>query len=1197
MEPNSDFDLERYGLGLWRRKWLIVLTVVVATGAAILATRLGSDANADSDAAAISEIHRASITVKVEGAASLPNNPALSLLGIGDVGNRGLATHVQLMRSRNVLERAAEKLRSDPDFAVEGSLVIPEAASGQDQDQDEPASPLSIASELELEIDVLESEVTVRALQNTDLIEVVARASDPILAKRRAEAMIEAYQDFLVDDEFGAIRDALETVKQRIDEIELSTIVTPEVLTLLAILSREMDGIGRAVDSGAEDLLVLQIDISAAVRDSIGAAGEDAVGPGSLSSAERALEILRATADSIRFASSEIDVVFEVLSKAEFDAVLSEQVSTLVSAAIALDSVSEQIGEVQGQIAELDNEIAEANVDEALAENIGHFESANTELGLTPGLIGQVVVDVGSLLPALTDDVDRLTREINLLKAEVDRQARALDPQTEELDQQIKEVGQQIQSVGQQIQAVETVVARMETLEEAVQSVILRFETVIQTATLAANSDSTRQLVIDEARAAGSSLAVIANEFVVLRRGENMTVAGQGYLIAAESRLRTAVSALDTIIDSGLRSQGTLGTGRLLQIVQQLTAVSEASDAVVLEVERSVAAGSAGIAEQDLLTQHMQATSSTLRGVSAVVRNVRVGQLDGSIFAQLVSAEAQINAITESLEDSTQTAFGAETVGGQLGTLRGELAGALTITDQLLARSETAIGAGDTGVETQRLMANQIEAGAGVLLSAADDLEDVRKLDVSGTNAGGLISLEARLRGLSDGLLALAQISSARDRLATISLTAQDAAQLIRTVDGDTELEDARDAVGEIGVRLTVASTSLAVASSEIQQLTDREAQSGDGNLALVSQRIKSAGTRLSSLTGRLPQIEGGTTADSESLLTLRGELEILLLRPQDTSFTTIGSTVTLLPTGALLNLGGEGADLTFVLGAVAGLFIGIIGAITLEYTDRSVKGPNDVKGIKGLVPLGVVAYGAAKGNPHPPEVIDKPGSIFSESVQLLMNSIEEKLGEETKVVVVASPRAGEGKTMLAINLARTFELRSKSVLLIDANLRKPDASKIMKVLDNDGLANVLASGVDAGGLVVRAEGVNILPAGSSEIMPVELVSRSEMGAMLRQFEQHYDVVVVDGPPILGFSDATALAKQTGTAVIVVRAGKSKRADIEEAHAMFSDAGVKVIGAVVNFVKPKTLKHLAHDKYNRPGRALSWLPRMPFNRN
>ena len=96
-------------------------------------------------------------------------------------------------------------------------------------------------------------------------------------------------------------------------------------------------------------------------------------------------------------------------------------------------------------------------------------------------------------------------------------------------------------------------------------------------------------------------------------------------------------------------------------------------------------------------------------------------------------------------------------------------------------------------------------------------------------------------RGLSDGLLALAQISSARDRLATISLTAQDAAQLIRTVDGDTELEDARDAVGEIGVRLTVASTSLAVASSEIQQLTDREAQSGDGHLALVSQRIKSA--------------------------------------------------------------------------------------------------------------------------------------------------------------------------------------------------------------------------------------------------------------------------------------------------------------------------------------------------------------------
>ncbi len=111
------------------------------------------------------------------------------------------------------------------------------------------------------------------------------------------------------------------------------------------------------------------------------------------------------------------------------------------------------------------------------------------------------------------------------------------------------------------------------------------------------------------------------------------------------------------------------------------------------------------------------------------------------------------------------------------------------------------------------------------------------------------------------------------------------------------------------------------------------------------------------------------------------------------------------------------------------------------------------------------------------------------------------------------------------------------------------------------------------------------------------------MGALLRQFEQQYDVVVVDGPPILGFSDATALAKQVGTAVIVVRAGKSKLDDIEEASELFNGAGVKVIGAVVNFVKPKTLRHLAHDKYNRSKRGSKWLPRisfskkMPFSRN
>ncbi|MCH7678433.1 hypothetical protein IID10_03605, partial [candidate division KSB1 bacterium] len=739
----------------------------------------------------------------------MPNNPALSLLGIGDVGDRGIATHVQLMRSRSVLERAAEKLRSDPEFAGDGLLAVPDNSG--DEESDEPAEPLSIAAELDLEIDALESDVTVRALANTDLIEVVARASDPIVAERRAEAMIEAYQDFLVDDEFGAIRDALETVKTKIDEIELSTIVTPEVLTLFTILAREMDGIGRAVDSGGEDLLVLETDISAAIRDSIGITGGNVGDSVSLSSAERSLEILGATADSIRFASSEIDLVFEELSQAEFDAVLSAQVATLISVAIELGRVSIQLLEVDTQIAESDKGIAELNVADTLAANIVRFESANTELSPATGLIDRVVVDMGFVLAVLVEEFDQLQEDVDLLRVMVERLnpgfvqiSEELAQQIQEGEQQILEVEQKIQEVDQQKQAVQVVVGRLETLIAAVESVPLRFDSVIQTAILSPDSESTRQLVTDEARAAGSSLTVIANEFVVLRRGENMTVAGQGYLIAAESRLRTAVSTLTAVTDSDSQSRITVGAGRLQQVIQQLSAIAEASEAVVFAVELSADIGSVGLLERDLLTQHMQATSSTLRGVSAVIRNVRDGQLDGSIFAQLVSAEAQIKAITASLDNSTQTTSGSGTVSGQLGTLRGDLAGALTITDQLLARSVTAISAGDTGAETQRLMDNQIEAGAGVLLRAADDLESVRELNVSGTNVGGLISLEARLRSLSDGLFALEQITSAQERLASISVMATEVASLIRTVDADTELEEAREAVGEIGVRLTV---------------------------------------------------------------------------------------------------------------------------------------------------------------------------------------------------------------------------------------------------------------------------------------------------------------------------------------------------------------------------------------------------------
>ena len=214
--------------------------------------------------------------------------------------------------------------------------------------------------------------------------------------------------------------------------------------------------------------------------------------------------------------------------------------------------------------------------------------------------------------------------------------------------------------------------------------------------------------------------------------------------------------------------------------------------------------------------------------------------------------------------------------------------------------------------------------------------------------------------------------------------------------------------------------------------------------------------------------------------------------------------------------------------------------------------------------------------------------------VQLLLNSVEKRLGEETKTIVVTSPVAREGKTMLALNLARTFGLRGKRVLLIDANIRKPDSSKILEMLEVDGLANVLAGEHDAQDLVVHHEGLDVLPAGNSVIMPVELLSRSEMSALLRRFEQIYDFVIVDAPPILGFSDTAALAKQAGAVVLVVRSGKSKLAEIEESSETLDSAGVKVVGAVVNFVKPKTLNHLAHDKYSSSRSGSKWLDRVPF---
>jgi capsular exopolysaccharide synthesis family protein len=225
--------------------------------------------------------------------------------------------------------------------------------------------------------------------------------------------------------------------------------------------------------------------------------------------------------------------------------------------------------------------------------------------------------------------------------------------------------------------------------------------------------------------------------------------------------------------------------------------------------------------------------------------------------------------------------------------------------------------------------------------------------------------------------------------------------------------------------------------------------------------------------------------------------------------------------------------------------------------------------------------------------------------MQLITNEIDLRLTGDTNAVLISSPGKREGKTMLAINLAQALALRGKSVLLIDGNLWKPDASKILNAGDSYGLADALAGGRDPRDFIIRMDLFDVLAAGGSSVPPVELLSRLAASLFISDVKQKYNAVIVDGPPALGFSDAMVLARQVGAVVVVARAGTSRREAVDKAAELFEHAGVGVMGVVVNFVPPDMLRHLAHGEYaqarRHKGQALDWpwlsgIKRLPFRR-
>lgn len=199
------------------------------------------------------------------------------------------------------------------------------------------------------------------------------------------------------------------------------------------------------------------------------------------------------------------------------------------------------------------------------------------------------------------------------------------------------------------------------------------------------------------------------------------------------------------------------------------------------------------------------------------------------------------------------------------------------------------------------------------------------------------------------------------------------------------------------------------------------------------------------------------------------------------------------------------------------------------------------------------------------------PNSYVSESFRSLRTYIKQSglLQDGGKAILFTSGEAGEGKTTVLSNLAVSFVQDGKKVAVVDCNLRTPALHTVFGVENSIGLADCLSGQKEPGKISVYGNLANltIVTAGHSNVSAPDLLGNSLMSELLADLKATHDLVLLDAPPAVEYSDARVLAPFSDGVVIIARYGKSKRETLRKVKSLMEQAGTPILGIAINQAK------------------------------
>lgn len=278
------------------------------------------------------------------------------------------------------------------------------------------------------------------------------------------------------------------------------------------------------------------------------------------------------------------------------------------------------------------------------------------------------------------------------------------------------------------------------------------------------------------------------------------------------------------------------------------------------------------------------------------------------------------------------------------------------------------------------------------------------------------------------------------------------------------------------------------------------------------------------------------------------------------------------------------------ILGILIGASIAALIVSIIEYLDDRIQSPQQLQQA-----LQVVFLGAIGNIPNIPDAENIhsfkhtlitaiwPRHPIAEAYRTIRTNLHfANVDGGVNTFLVTSPSPGDGKSTTTANVAISMAQMGMSVLLVDADLRKPSLHRLFHVANRGGLSSALLDHTNDFMNHVNESGVpclSLMTSGALPPNPAELIGSQRMGTLIEQFQQQFDIVIFDTPPVLAVTDAAVLATLIKNSILVVHAKRTKQGILKQANDLLNKVDSHLLGIIMNDLQKNSYNYYDYQSY------------------